>query len=96
MKMVMLVYNEAIDSKVMEALANCALKNYTKLSGVFGCGEASGAHLGNDVWPGRNNILYVACQDTQARQLFSCLRALRASLASESLKAFILPLEELT
>jgi nitrogen regulatory protein PII len=96
MKMVMISYNEAIDDEVMEVLGSCALKNYTKIKGVFGRGEASGAHLGDDIWPGRNNILYVACQDNEARQLVFCVKELRKRLGKEGIKAFIVPIEEIT
>jgi hypothetical protein len=96
MKMVMIVYNEALDDEVMEVLGNCAMKNFTKLAGAFGKGEASGMHMGNDIWPGRNNILYVACAEPQAKQMLSCVKDLRKSLGREGLKAFVLPLEELS
>lgn len=96
MKMVMVVYNEAIDMEVMEVLANCALKNYTKVTGVYGSGEVSGVHLGNDVWPGRNNILYVACQQNEAQNLISRVKELRKELGKEGIKAFVLPIEEIT
>jgi hypothetical protein len=88
MKMVMLVYNEAIDDEIMETLANCALKNYTKIKGVFGKGDTSGTHLGDDVWPGRNNILYIACQEQEAKQIFTCVSALRERLGKEGIKSF--------
>lgn len=96
MKMVMVVYNEAMDMEVMEVLESCAMKNYTKISGVFGRGTASGTHLGNDVFPGRNNILYVACEEKQAEQLLSCVKELRKEFGHEGIKAFILPIEDLT
>jgi len=96
MKMIMLVYNEAIDEEIMEALADCALKNYTKINGVFGSGTTSGTHLGDDIWQGRNNILYVACEDAQAKQVFSCVRKLRAKLGKEGVKAFSWNIEEVT
>ncbi len=95
-KMVMIAYNEAIDDEVMETLENCGVKNYTKIKGVFGKGETSGTHLGDDIWPGRNNILYVACQDNEARQLVLCVKELRKKLGKEGVKAFVLPLEEIT
>ncbi len=94
MKIVLIVYNEAVDMEVMETLGNCALKNYTKVLGVFGKGETSGTHLGNDIWPGRNNMLFVACEEKEAGQ--SCIRQLRKKLGREGVKAFILPLEEVT
>lgn len=96
MKMVMISYNEAIDDEVMEALGNCSLKNYTRVTEVFGKGTASGTHLGNDIWPGRNTILYVACDPAHAKQLLACVRELRASLGSEGIKAFSWNLEDIT
>ncbi|MDD5116221.1 MAG: hypothetical protein PHW98_04060 [Candidatus Omnitrophica bacterium] len=96
MKMLMLCYNEAIDDEIMEILESCTLKNYTKIKGVFGRGETSGTHLGNDVWPGRNNILYVACRQEEAKQVFSCVKELRKRLGKEGVKAFSWALEEIS
>lgn len=96
MQMIMIVYNEAIDDEVMELLANCALKNYTKILGAFGKGDTSGTHLGNDVWPGRNNILFIASTECATQQLLSCIRELRKKLGREGLKAFVLPIEEIS
>ncbi len=96
MKMLMLAYNEAIDMEVMEVLENCAMKNFTKITGVYGYGSTSGTHLGNDIWPGRNNLLYVACDEKQTKQMLSCVKELRKKLGQEGIKAFILPLEEIT
>ncbi len=94
--MVMVTYNEAIDAEVMEVLANCGLQNYTKVMGTFGRGSTSGTHLGNDIWPGRNNILYIACEEKQTQHLLSCIKELRKKLGKEGIKAFVLPLEEIT
>lgn len=95
MKMVIVVYNEAVDREVMGVLAGCGLNNYTKIMGVFGRGTTSGTHLGNDIWPGRNNILYVACEEKEAKQLSSCIKELKRKIANEGIKAFILPVEDL-
>lgn len=92
----MLAYNEAIDLEVMEQLKALGLKDYTKITSSFGRGQTSGAHLGNDVWPGRNNILYVACQDDKAEELISSIKNLRVKLGREGLKAFSWSLEEIT
>lgn len=96
MKMVMISYNEALDSEVMESLEACGLKNYTKVNAVYGRGEASGTHLGDDVWPGRNSILYVSCEDAKAKDLFSGIKELRKKLGREGLKAFAWGLDEVT
>jgi nitrogen regulatory protein PII len=96
MKMVMVAYNEAIDLEVMEVLISCGVKNYTKITNAFGKGTTSGTHLGNDIWPGRNNVLYVACDDKQAKQMLSCVKELRKKLGQEGIKAFLMPVEEYT
>jgi hypothetical protein len=96
MKMVMLVYNEALDNEAMEILGSCALKNYTKITGVFGSGATSGTHLGTDIWPGRNNILYVACEEAAGKKIIALVKQTRKSLGIEGIKAFLMPVEEIT
>lgn len=94
MKMIMLTYNEAIDDEIMETLSSLAIKSYTKMVKAYGSGLASGTHLGNDIWPGINNILYVACNDDEAARLIGRIRELRETLGKEGVKAFMLPVEE--
>ena len=96
MKMVMISYNEAVEAEVLGALAECALKNYTKITDTYGSGLTSGTHLGDDIWPGKYSILYIACLDAEAKQLLSCIKELRKTLGKEGLKAFLLPLEDMT
>lgn len=95
-KMLMISYNEAIDLEVMEVLNSCGVKNYTKITGVYGRGTTSGTHLGDDIWPGRNNLIYVACEEKQAKQMLSCVKELRKKLGREGIKAFLMPIEEFT
>lgn len=95
-KMVMVVYNEAIDAEVMELMAGCGIKNYTKITAACGRGETSGSHFGNDIWPGRNNILHIVCSGEEAKALLGGVRILRKELGAEGVKAFVWPLEEIT
>ena len=95
-KMLMVSYNEAMDQEVMEALSACALKSYTKIAGVFGRGEASGTHLGDDIWPGKNNLLFVAGGEAEIGKFLSGVRELRKRLGKEGIKAFVWKLEEAT
>lgn len=94
MKMLMIIYNEALDNEVMEILEGCVMKNYTKVTRVFGRGTSSGTHLGNDIWPGLNNIIYVACEEAQIKEMLSGVRNLRNKVGYEGIKAFVLPIEE--
>jgi len=96
MKMVMLTYYEASDIEVMEVVNGCGLQNYTKVTRVHGKGTTSKSHMGTEVWPGLNNILYVACDDAQADQIVIGINNLRKSLGKEGIKAFVMPLEQVT
>ena len=96
MRMVIVMYNEAIDNEVMEMLSSVPVANYSKILGTHGKGTSSGTHLGDDIWPGRNNILYAACDEAQSKKLLSAVKGLRQQLAHEGIKAFVLPVEEAT
>jgi len=96
-KMVFISYNEAIDAEVMDLLRQtCAADNYTKIDGAFGKGAASGTHMGDDIWPGKNNLLFVGCSAEEAKKIISAVKKLRESLGKEGVKAFVLPVEEVT
>jgi DNA primase len=92
----MIACNEAIDLEVMEILDQCGLKNYSKISGTFGSGSSSGTHLGTDIWPGLNNMIYAACPDDQAQKILMAVRDLRKFLNKEGIKAFSWTLDEVT
>jgi len=87
-QMVMITYNETIDQEVIEALTAGGIKNYTKVCGAFGKGGTSGSHFGNDIWPGKNNVLYVGCSSTEADRLMGIVQSLRREIGKEGIKAF--------
>ena len=80
----------------METLGKSGLKNYTKIVGVYGKGTTSGTHMGDDIWPGRNNIIFVACEESKKENLIFSVRELRKTLGREGIKAFTFALEEVS
>ena len=96
MKFVLIAYNEALDDEVLEALRDSGAENYTKWTKVLGKGTTSGPHLDSHVWPKANNVLAVAVPETEAEALLDNVRELRETLGHEGVKAFQLPLEEVT
>ena len=95
-KMVMISYNSAINSEVMELLEKCGIRNYTKWTQVQGKGETSGSHFGSEIWPGENSVLAIAIEDNEKNKLIEGLKNLRQKLGKEGIKAFVLPVEEIT
>ena len=96
MKMVLLVYNEAIDEEVMDGLKSCSIESFTKWQRVLGKGKISEPHLDSNVWPGVNNVCMVVIDDQQVPALLAQVKTMRKSLGKEGIKAFVLPVEEVT
>ncbi len=95
MKMVMIIYNEAIDEEILESLQACCIEYFTKWQRVLGKGQASEPHLGNNVWPGVNNVCIAVVDDKKVPPILSKIKELRQNLGKEGIKAFVLPVEEI-
>jgi nitrogen regulatory protein PII len=96
MKLLLIAYNEALESDVKEMFAACGVEGFTQWTRVLGQGRASGPHLGTGVWPKANHVMMVAAPPDQAARLIRAVKALRQTSAHEGIKAFVLPLEEVT
>ncbi len=97
MKMVIIAYNEALDQEVLEALeACCDLVRYTKWTKVMGRGRQSEPHLLDHVWPKANNVLMTCADDEKARRIMDRVRELRRHVGKQGIKAFLLPVDDVT
>ena len=96
MKMIFIIYNIAINDEVMQILKEVGIESYTRWERVTGFGKISGAHMGSHVWPAVNSVLAVAAEDDKKDKLIEKIKEARKKLGKEGLKAFILPMEEMT
>lgn len=96
MKMIFIAYNEALDEEVLTLLREQGVQGYTKWVKAYGKGVVSEPHLGTNVWPKANNVLAAVVDDEMTPRILDGIRALRASVAREGVKAFVLPCEEVT
>lgn len=92
----MISYNQAIDGEVMGVLSRCGMENYTKWTMVQGKGKTGGTHLGTEVWPSLNNVLFCAVEENKVKSCLECVKDLRGKLGKEGIKAFVLNLEDVT
>jgi len=95
-KMVFIMYNIAINSEVMRILKDVGIEEYTRWERATGCGKTSGSHLGTNVWPAVNSVMIIALEDEKKDKLIEKIKELRKKLGKEGVKAFVLPLEEVT
>ena len=96
MKMLMIVCNEALDADVMEAMEACGIQGFTRFTQVQGKGVASGTHLGNDVWPGMNNVILAVTDESRTARMLEAVAGMRKNLSAEGVKAFVLNVESAT
>jgi nitrogen regulatory protein PII len=96
MKLVMIMYNEAINSEVESLLEQNGVDGFTKWTKVFGKGRASGPHLGTHIWPKANNVIFASTGEEAADKIMQGIRELRKRLAKEGVKAFMWEIEEIT
>jgi nitrogen regulatory protein PII len=96
MKLMVICYNVAIHEEVMDVLKETGIKNYTRFERAQGVGDLAGPHLGTNIWPAVNSVLAVAVEDDKKDRLIERIKELRKKLGKEGIKAFVLPLEEIT
>ena len=88
--MVYIVYDRAIDEEVLDLLEGMEISYYTKWRDVLGVGRHD-PHLGDDVWPGLNNVIMVVTQEQKKIILLDSVKSLQTSFPSVGLRAFVVP-----
>ncbi len=96
MKMVFIVYNVAVNDEVMEMLEQHGVETFTKWDRVTGVGKASGPHLDTHVWPASNSAIAAATSDDKAKAIVEAVREMRRTMSAEGVKAFVIPVEDVT
>ncbi len=95
MKLITVIYNAAIESKVQKCLNSCRIEGYTKIPRIHGKGKTSGPRLNTHVWPGVNHAIIVACDENKKNELVKKLKNFKQENQSKGVKIFIQPLEEI-
>jgi len=94
MKILLLVYNEAIEDKVMRVLKETGIEEYTKVPTVYGVGKSSGPHMGTHIWPSTNSMLIISCEDSTAKVALDKISVLKEENRKLGIKVFLLHEEE--
>ncbi len=94
MKMLLVVYDAGIDEDLTGVLTEAGISAYTKLTGATGTGH-KGHRFGTAIWPGTNNLLWVAVPDDQVVGVVRRLRDLKGSYVNPpALQVFVFAVEE--
>jgi hypothetical protein len=95
MKMLVVVYSDAVDEDVVEAFKNARVEGYTKWREALGEGRESEPKLGTHFWPGKNNVLAMVVADEALPTLREIIQGLRSKHPKAGLKTFMLQVEDI-
>ncbi len=94
MKLLMAVYNVAMDKDVMDALEAIGVHCFTKWPRVLGRGRKTGPRMDTHVWPGANTVTMFVMEDDMAKKAMKVIKDLREKMGHEGVKAFLLNVED--
>jgi nitrogen regulatory protein PII len=94
MKMLFIIYSRETDEEVIGAFKRTGIKGYTKLQEACGEGQETDPKLGTHIWPGSNNVLFVAVEDAEVKRVLDMVKQLKKEHPRGGLRGFLLPLED--
>lgn len=90
MKAVMIIYNQAHSSVVMEILDNCSIRGFTKWVDVQGRGSVKGEpHYGTHAWPSKNMAILAVVPEELLAPLIKELKAENNAAKQQGMRAFV-------
>ena len=90
MKAVMIIYNQAHSSVVMEILDRCTVRGFTKWVDVQGRGSQKGQpHYGTHAWPSKNMATLAVVPQEQVASLVMELKNANEMAEDQGLRAFV-------
>lgn len=94
MKLVLLVFNQALEDEVLNIFERLNIRGYTKVNDVHGRGSDKGEpHFGTHVWPKLNTMILTVIQDEKVEKLLNEVKILDRRFEDEGLHAFVLNVE---
>jgi hypothetical protein len=94
MKMLLVVYGDAVDEDVMNSFKRCHVKGYTEWRAVFGEGSETEPKLGTHYWPGHNNVVMAVLEDDKVPEVAEAIKVLKREHPKAGIRTFVLHVEE--
>ncbi len=95
MKLLWIIFDEAFEDQVLEALERRGVRTFTLLRGALGQGRHSPPRWGTHVWPGHNSVLMVFLSEATLSELIPTLRELKQRLKERGFKVLVWDAEEI-
>lgn len=96
MKLVMLVFNQALEDEVIKIFDKLNIRGFTQIKDVYGRGSDKGEpHFGTHVWPEINMLIFTVVSDDKVVDILNEVKFLNNRFEDEGLHAFVLNVEQM-
>jgi len=95
-KLVLIAYGSGLEPDVAEVVRASGALGYTRWERAAGSGRTGGTHLDTHVWPDFNHVTAVVADEATVAKVMAGIRELRKSEGARGVKAFVLPVDEVT
>ena len=95
MKAVFIVYNQAYNMEIPDALSELGQRGSTMWKDIEGCGGTDGEpHLGNHAWPTMNNAVLTIVSDEKIAGILDFVKRMDEETPALGLRAFVWNIEQ--
>lgn len=96
MKSIFIVYDQAYNMDIADALEAVGCKGFTMWQDISGRGSDTGLpHLGNHAWPTMNNALLTFVPDDKVDSILAIIKELDEESPALGLRAFVWNIEKM-
>ncbi|HHM23506.1 MAG TPA: hypothetical protein ENJ23_00520 [Bacteroidetes bacterium] len=95
MKQVMVIFNAALEPRVLRCIHECGIDAYTKIPVAYGVGHSSEPHMGTHIWPGENRIIFSVVSEEKIPHILERLKEIKQRFPREGLKVIVSPVDQM-
>ncbi len=96
MKSVHIIYPETVQDELLQLMKRIGVGAYSIIPEVFGRGYSTEPRFNDHVWPGKNQMMLIVCDDESANIILENLESLREQFPHEGILGYSFAIDEMT
>ncbi|TYB31783.1 MAG: hypothetical protein FXF47_02615 [Candidatus Mcinerneyibacterium aminivorans] len=96
MKKVSIIYSATIFEEMKKALEDIGIKAYSIIPTVYGKGLSTQPRFDSHVWPGKNQMIIIICDEKSSNLILDEVNQLRKKFPKEGIIGYIENIDDIT
>ncbi len=96
MKELKIIYADTFSEEIRAEMKSMGVKGYSIIPEVLGKGLSTEPKFNNHVWPGKNMLMYIICDDESAVKVMERMNKLRGENPNEGIFGWASDVSDLT